>query len=1005
MHVRPIAARILLFLSLLWLLAATVSPATVAPVQAAGAIAAVPATMSETVTLGQRVTRPLVISNTSANAATAALYEAYEQPAFALEQAETGPVSAPLPPQDEPLDRRLAEQFDSALARESFIVYLRDQVDLSAAYGIADWGERGRFVYRALAEHAERTQRGVRAELRARGVSYRPFWIVNAIQVDGTLADAQALAARAEVALVRDDDRVAMLPSEAALASIDSRCSPDQPANPVCWNIRAIGADRVWNEFGVTGQGVVVASLDTGVALDHPALRNRYRGASGGTFDHNYNWYDPQGAFLAPNDENGHGTHTTGTMLGALTGGEQFGVAPGARWIAAQGCDGSFCTTSDLLGAAQWLLAPTNTDGVNPRPDLRPMIANNSWAGGSNDQWYAGFTAAWRAAGIFPVFAAGNGIGACGTIASPGDYADVVAVGATARNGSIASFSLRGPATDGRMKPDFSAPGTNEGSVGIFSAYPGGYNALRGTSMATPHVSGLVALLYSANPALIGDYAATYAILRDTARRVTDTQCGGANGGNNVYGWGVVDAFAAVARAQVDVPWLELSATSIPLGAGANTTIDVTFDAAAVPGPGIYTARIQVYSGDLTQAPATISVTMQVPPTGGVTIGGTVRDAATGAPLAASVGVVGGGHVATDSAGAYMLTLAPGTYTLTVSALSYLAQQRIVTVPAGAATDFALTLDAPRLALSTAALSATLTFNEALERVVTITNQGTRPLYYEAAVEYAPFGIYRSDEPGGPAFQWVNLPPDAATLTLTDTTRIDEIPLGMDFPLYSYTYTETSVTSDGVLTFGWPFPYTGLSERCLPASEAYFDLLAPFRADLDPALGGMVRYATIDNGNTFVVSFEDIPAAGGPPNITYSFQTLLYRDGRIMYQYGDLGALPSRLSVGVQKNAQQTQPIGCGVATPIAPGLAIEMRPQQFASGWVDASPAQGVVAPGASAPLMVTYRWLAPPVGAELRTKLTIISTDPLRREQQIALDAAMRPPAHVFWLNIIAR
>ncbi|MCS6940072.1 MAG: S8 family serine peptidase, partial [Roseiflexus sp.] len=784
-------------------------------------------------------------------------------------------------------------------------------------------------------------------------------------------------------------------------ANLDARCSTD--GNPVCWNIRAIRADRVWNEFGVTGQGVTVASIDTGGLVNHPALRDQYRGALGnGEYNHNYNWYDPQGAFPAPTDQNGHGTHTIGTMVGRLANGEQFGVAPGARWIAAQGCEGSFCNESDLIAAAQWILAPTDLNDRNPRPDLRPVIVNNSWAGGGNDSWYAGYTAAWRAAGIFPVFAAGNGAGACRSIASPGDYADVVAVGATNRSNTIASFSLRGPTADGRMKPDFVAPGDG----GIYSSHlNNGYATLRGTSMATPHMAGVVALLYAANPSLIGDYEATYAILRDTARRIEDSQCGVApGGGNNVYGWGLVDAHAAVARARIDVPWLSLSSTTLTLNPGQSATINVTFDASRVATPGTYTARIQIYAGDLTQPPTTIEVTLQVTALGG-TVSGTVRDAETGKALRATVSVTGGASVTTASDGKYSLVLAPGVYTLTASALSYAPQQRVVTVPASEPVNFELILDAPRLALSTDRMTTTLDFNTTVERTVLITNTGTRPLTFEASVEYAPFGIYRSDESGGPIYQWIDLPIDAPTLELTDTTRIDDIPLGFEFPLYTFTVTETSVASDGTLSFGWPYSYTGLLERCLPATEALFYLVAPFRADLDPSRGGQVRYGTVNNRTTFVVSFENVPLAHGPPDQTFTFQTLLHRDGRIVFQYAELSALPERLSVGVQKTLNQVQRIGCGADTPIAPGLAIEFRPQFPPEGWLVVTPEQGTVAPDGSAALRLVYRWQAPPQGARLRTAVTLISSDPRSRRATITAEAVMRPAPYVVWLGVIAR
>ena len=307
-------------------------------VRASGVLAASPESISEMLTSGGRITRSLVITNTGATPMAALLYEASAQPSLAMAHA-WGPASVPLPQQEQSLDPRLALQLDEPSERGAFIVYLHNQADLSAAYGITDWGERGRFVYRTLVEHAERTQRALRAELLARGLAYRPFWIVNAVYVEGTLTDVQALERRADVALVRADARVAVAPQVSAPASLDEQCSSD--GNPVCWNIRAIGADRVWNEFGITGQGVTVASIDTGVLGIHPALRDRYRGALGsGIYDHNYNWYDPQGVFPMPVDQNGHGTHTTGTIVGSRPGGERFGVAPGARWILRRGVMG-----------------------------------------------------------------------------------------------------------------------------------------------------------------------------------------------------------------------------------------------------------------------------------------------------------------------------------------------------------------------------------------------------------------------------------------------------------------------------------------------------------------------------------------------------------------------------------------------------------------------------------------------------------------------------------------
>src|SRR3954451_15774356 len=186
-----------------------------------------------------------------------------------------------------------------------------------------------------------------------------------------------------------------------------------------------------------------------------------------------------------------------GTMVGDDGNGNQIGVAPAAHWIAAKGCESNSCSFDALLSAGQWVLAPTDLSGQNPRPDLRPHIVNNSW-GGPGDPFYQATVQAWVAAGIFPAFANGNAGPGCGSAGSPGDYPESYAVGAYDINNFIAPFSSRGPSSFGVIKPNISAPGVN-----VRSSVPGnGYDIFSGTSMATPHLAGSVALIWSAAPSL-----------------------------------------------------------------------------------------------------------------------------------------------------------------------------------------------------------------------------------------------------------------------------------------------------------------------------------------------------------------------------------------------------------------------------------------------------------------------------------------------------------------------
>ncbi|MEV5766724.1 S8 family serine peptidase [Micromonospora sp. NPDC052213] len=135
------------------------------------------------------------------------------------------------------------------------------------------------------------------------------------------------------------------------------------------WGVTKIGADKVWNEHHTRGEGVVVASLDTGVQFDHPALVNSYRGNGGGkAFDHAYNWFDPSGGCAAaPCDTQSHGTHTVGTTVGGDRAGNRIGVAPGATWIAARGAlTLNIDTTGLTAGRYTTELVVRNNSGRSP---------------------------------------------------------------------------------------------------------------------------------------------------------------------------------------------------------------------------------------------------------------------------------------------------------------------------------------------------------------------------------------------------------------------------------------------------------------------------------------------------------------------------------------------------------------------------------------------------------------------------------------------------------------
>lgn len=341
------------------------------------------------------------------------------------------------------------------------------------------------------------------------------------------------------------------------------------------WGIIKTEANVI-QELGYRGQGAVVGGNDTGFDWTHPAITTRYRGYNNGGVDHNYNWHDaihevsplsnpnqnnPCGLSLtAPCDDHSHGTHTVGTMVGVKEDNEVIGMAPDAKWIGTRNMERGNGSLQSYLEALDWFLAPTDTNDLNPDPAKSPHVINNSWycseeEGCNVDNWnlMQVSIANLKAAGIVVVASAGNSGPRCESIAFvPGMLDEVFSVGATNQVDTIAGFSSRGLVTaDGsnRLKPDIAAPG-----VGVLSSVLNHqYSYSSGTSMAGPHVAGLVALMVGANPDLAGQVDTIQEIIKRTADPLTlDQTCNGLSGldiPNPIYGHGRINAFKAVTAA------------------------------------------------------------------------------------------------------------------------------------------------------------------------------------------------------------------------------------------------------------------------------------------------------------------------------------------------------------------------------------------------------------------------------------------------------------------------
>ena len=461
-----------------------------------------------------------------------------------------------------------------------FFVVLADRADLSAAANLPTKTEKARFVYQTLSEKAQTTQRPILQWLRDRNIEHQSFYIVNAILVKGTRQIADALAARPDVARVEGNPHIQNhLPQPEAVDEAPPQSASGGRPAAIEPGVAYTHAPDVW-ALGFTGQDIVVASADTGVRWTHNALKPHYRGWDGVTADHDYNWHDSIHDSIGnpcgndspePCDDVAHGSHTTGTMVGDDGAGNQIGMAPGAKWIGCRNMNQGDGTPARYIECMQWFLAPTRIGGGDPDPTKAPDITNNSWEcppseGCSFDTLQAAVESQ-AAAGIMMVSAAQNSGPGCSTVQNPpGIYEATYTAGAlNTGTDTIANFSSRGPVTaDGsnRIKPDITAPGTNTRSS--TNASDSSYANFNGTSMATPHIAGAMALLWNAMPSLRHQLTASRDALNNSAVHISSTLCGDAGPPNNVFGWGRVDILAAVQGGGTPTPTPTATATATP---------------------------------------------------------------------------------------------------------------------------------------------------------------------------------------------------------------------------------------------------------------------------------------------------------------------------------------------------------------------------------------------------------------------------------------------------------
>lgn len=756
-----------------------------------------------------------------------------------------------------------------------YVVEFHNRADLTSARSIEDFTARGQFVLDALRSTATTSQREALAVAKSLGVRATSYWLRNVMVVEATESQIARIAALRSVASVHPEKiypLVEPIPADEAIA-----VAVGDPE----WGVAKIGADQVWAE-GILGSGVVVANVDTGVDYLHPALVNQYRGNNGdGTFDHNYNWWDPSGICgVAPCDNAGHGTHTMGTMVGGDGPGPftpDIGVAPGAQWIAAKGCEDFGCSDSSLLSAGQFILAPTDSNGLNPDPAMRPDIVNNSWGGGPGSTFYLEIVQAWRAAGIIPVFASGNPGPFCGNGGSPGDYSESFSVGATDINDVIADFSGRGPSAFGKINPDVAAPG-----VDVNSSLPGGgYGVYSGTSMAAPHAAGTFALMLSAASELIGDVDSSTESMKATAMDIIDMSCGGDVDGdpNNVYGDGRIDAQAAVALVATGgtlVGSIADSESGDPI-TPAKVSADNgtrTFTASGAP-DGTYKLFLPAGTYDLTASAfgyadgsaagveivtdETITQDFSLVSLPRVTLSGHVLTAESGAVVpGATVEALGVpvAPVTADAAGFYEMVLPIGTYSLKAS-------------NGGCITS--------------------------VTDSVTLDQDTTHDFGLVSKIDQFGHGCELSPQ------SWVDV---SGKVNLKGDDKFTAVGMPVPFPFYGQSYRRVFVTSNGYVTFQRP-EFASYFGDPIPTSNTPNNAIYPLWTDLVVDDASQVQWGIYRpdrrGPGAYVLEFTQMRVYGG--TATVDFEVFLWSDGRIDTLYRNNAGAPgdgSTSTIGIE---------------------------------------------------------------------------------------------------------
>lgn len=425
---------------------------------------------------------------------------------------------------------------------------------------------RRQFVVREMQRFTNEQQADVLREMNEKTrdnlvIDLTPFWAFNGFACKATREVIENLATRSDVKMVCYDKERCMLPE-------DWSPRPCEALRGNAWNVTKVQADLVWETMGYTGNGVVVAVIDTGVNYNHADIVDNMWDGGDNFPNHGYDFVNGDND---PMDDHGHGTHCSGTVAGYGTNGIQTGIAPGAKIMSVKVLNaGGNGSDMDIVNGIQF--------AIEYGADVLSLSLGAPGVGGY--YYYRQVFETVLEAGVVAAVAAGNdgddlgtypvpyNIGTPGSCPPPylhpdqsltGGLTAVICTGATDRNDTHTYFTSVGPSTwaegyyigdyndypyipgdpvnIGLIRPDVAAPGQD-----IISLYYGddqNYIYMSGTSMATPCNAGVMALMLEANPNLTP--AEIDCILENTAVR-----CEGSTSKNNYTGSGRIDALNAI---------------------------------------------------------------------------------------------------------------------------------------------------------------------------------------------------------------------------------------------------------------------------------------------------------------------------------------------------------------------------------------------------------------------------------------------------------------------------